>query len=166
VATLFRPIKIKPTKVGYHDAKGAYYPGGQGSELTWTKPLGKKILIVDIDTRVPTGDNQILNPDKKINWQELENSGAGLTSHAISNHYLYAMIHGYDYKFFQALPIQDHYPTWILPHILKELLPDYQVVIALDADVVVSHLEVPLEWMFNRWDIKVSFGLAVDIDSN
>jgi hypothetical protein len=129
--------------------------------LTWTKPLGKKILVVDIDTRVPTGNNQILNPDKKINWQELQNSGAGLTSHAISNHYLYAMIHGYDYKFFQALNIPGHYATWILPHILKELLPGYQVVIALDADVVVSHLEVPLEWMFNRWEIKVSSDLTL-----
>lgn len=80
-------------------------------------------------------------------------SGAGLVSGGISNHYLYAMIHGYDYKFYHALDMPDHHATWIKPHIFKELLPDYEFVVFMDADAIVSHLEVPLEWMFNRWGI-------------
>jgi hypothetical protein len=43
--------------------------------------MKKRLLIVDIDTRVPKGDNQILNPDKKIDWDALELSGAGFVSH-------------------------------------------------------------------------------------
>jgi hypothetical protein len=115
--------------------------------------LGKRLLIVDIDTRAPTGANQILNPDKKIDWDALELSGAGYVSHAISNHYMYAMIHGYDYKYYQAHEMMDHFATWIRPHVFKELLPDYDFVVSMDADAILSHLEVPLEWMFNRWGI-------------
>jgi len=63
------------------------------------------------------------------------------------------MIHGYDYRHYHALDIPNHYSTWIKPHVLKEILPNYEFVVFLDADAVVSHLEVPLEWMFNRWGI-------------
>lgn len=59
----------------------------------------------------------------------------------------------------------DHYPTWIRPHIFKELLPDYQFIVAMDADVVVSHLEIPLEWMFNRWNIAKHTSMALPHDT-
>lgn len=118
-----------------------------------------------MDTRVPTGDNQILNQDKKLDWETLESMGTGLVSHAIADHYMYAMIHGYDYRYYQAAPVPDHYPTWIKPHILKEVLPDYQFVVAMDADVVVAHPEVPLEWMFNRWGIAKHTSMALPNDT-
>lgn len=54
----------------------------------WTKPLKKKVLIVDIDTREPSGDNQILN-SAKMDWEKLDVSGGELVSNGIMNHYLY-----------------------------------------------------------------------------
>ncbi|KAH8712016.1 hypothetical protein GQ44DRAFT_713973 [Phaeosphaeriaceae sp. PMI808] len=161
ITSLFESIKHDPSNPGYRDAAGQYYVA---EEVVWTKPLGKKVLIVDIDTRVPTGENQILNPDT-FDYAHLEMSGEGLVSNAIMNHYLYALIHGYDYKFYQAAHIPDHYDTWILPHAFRELLPDYQFVVAMDADVAISNLELPLEWMFNRWGIQPHTSMALPWDT-
>jgi hypothetical protein len=77
--------------------------------------MRQRLLVVDVDTRSPTGDNQILNPDRKINWHDLEMKGPGFVSQAISNHYLYAMVHGYDYKYYQAQEMPEHFATWIFP---------------------------------------------------
>lgn len=62
---LFGSIRIDPTYPGYRVSTEEYFAGG--SKTTWTDPLKKKTLIVDIDTRVPTGSNEILNPDK-LDW--------------------------------------------------------------------------------------------------
>ncbi|KAF2826763.1 hypothetical protein CC86DRAFT_20392 [Ophiobolus disseminans] len=165
ITTVFKTIKVYPTQEYYRDPKGKAWTAAPSNSSTWTEPLGKKVLIVDIDTRVPTGDNQILQPDAKIDWERLESGGAGLVSHAITNHYLYALIHGYEYRYFQAANMPDHHATWIKPHIFKEVLPDYQFMVFMDADVVISHLEVPLEWMFNRWGIEEHTSIALPHDT-
>ena len=162
IVALFDTIRIDPTYPGYHDSTGKYFEGG--SKPTWTEPLKSKILIVDIDTRIPTGKNEILNPDK-LDWQSLDMSGGQLVSNAVMNHYLYAQIHGYDYKLYSARSIPDHYNTWIMPHVFYELVPEYDFVVAMDADVTVSHLEVPLEWMFNRWGITRNTLMALPWDT-
>jgi hypothetical protein len=123
--------------------------------------LKKRILVLDIDTRVPTGSNEILNPST-LDWNSLEMSGGQLVSNAVMNHYLYAQVHGYDYKLYSARSIPDHYNTWIMPHVLHELVPHYDFVVAMDADATVSHLEVPLEWMFNRWGITRNKSISTD----
>jgi hypothetical protein len=91
--------------------------------------------------------------------------GGGLVSNAIINHYFYALIHGYDYRFYQAQHIKDHHDTWIMPHVFRELLPDYQFVVAMDADVTISHLDLPLEWLFNRWGVAPHTSMALPWDT-
>jgi hypothetical protein len=91
--------------------------------------------------------------------------GGGLVSNAIINHYLYALIHGYDYRFYQAEHLKDHHDTWIMPHVFRELIPDYQFVVAMDADVTIPHLDLPLEWMFNRWGIASHTSMALPWDT-
>ncbi|RYN82484.1 hypothetical protein AA0120_g9846 [Alternaria tenuissima] len=162
INTLFARIKHDPSASAYVDPSGTYYKGG--NETVWTRPLGKKVLIVDIDTRVPTGENELLNPER-LDWENLKTSGAGMVSNSIMNHYLYAMVHGYDYKFYQARDMKDHYNTWILPHVLRELIPGYQFVVVMDADVTIPHLDVPFEWMFNRWGIKEHTSIALPWDT-
>lgn len=162
ITTLFQHVKHDPGAPGYVDPSGTYYKGGENR--IWTRPLGKKVLIVDIDTRVPTGENELLNPER-IDWEHLKTKGAGMVSSSIMNHYLYAMIHGYDYKFYQARDMKDHYNTWILPHAFRELVPEYQFVVAMDADVTISHLDLPLEWMFNRWGIQKDTSMALPWDT-
>jgi hypothetical protein len=161
LSALFESIKHDPTNPEYRDARGQSFFANQ---TIWTQPLGKKLLIVDIDTRVPSGDNQILNPDT-LDFEHMEMKGGGLVSNAIINHYMYALIHGYDYKYYQAASIPDHHDTWILPHAFRELIPDYQFVVAMDADVTIPHMEVPLEWMFNRWGIREYTSMALPWDT-
>jgi hypothetical protein len=162
ISALFRSIKHDPTNREYRDASGQVFTA---NHTIWRRPLGKKVLIVDIDTRVPTGPNQILN-STPLNFETLDtHSGGGLVSAAIMNHYLYALVHGYDYKYFQARSIPDHHDTWIMPHVFRKLIPDYQFVVAMDADALVPHLEVPLEWMFNRWGVRKHTSMALPWDT-
>jgi hypothetical protein len=161
LSAVFSSIRHDPTNPVYIDSKGKSFFANQ---TIWTQPLGKRILIVDIDTRVPDGDNQILNP-ATLDFEHMEMSGGGLVSNAIINHYMYALVHGYDYKYYQASSIPDHHDTWIMPHAFRELIPDYQFVVAMDADVTIPHLEVPLEWMFNRWGIQPHTSMALPWDT-
>jgi len=68
---------------------------------TWTAGLGKGLCIVDIDTRPLNDTNQILN--NNFNWTSLEGISPGML-----NHYLYATIHGYDYKFVHTTEYINH----------------------------------------------------------
>jgi hypothetical protein len=56
----------------------------------WTRPLGKEVLIVDIDTRVPNGTNELFN-EAPLNWETMmDNHGdGGRISASFMNHFLY-----------------------------------------------------------------------------
>ena len=161
VRELFSSIRLDLKEQSYHDPEGKHFTGGKGSNSVWTEPLGKKVVVLDIDTRVPTSGNQNLNIEEKIDWNHFKSGGIGLTSHAITSHYLYAMIHGYDYKYIQAAKIPGHYDTWIRPHLFKRVLPGYQFIVHMDADAMVTHPEIPIEWMFNRWGVAEHTSFAM-----
>ncbi|KAL2020107.1 hypothetical protein VTK56DRAFT_8911 [Thermocarpiscus australiensis] len=126
--------------------------------------MGSDILIVDIDTRIPDGKNGIFNA-MKMNWDAVEDSGAGLLTISHLNHYLYSQIHGYDYQFFHARKIKDHWDTWIKPHVFQRMLRDHKFVVFVDADAIIQHLEVPLEFLMNRWNIAQNTSIAMPIDT-
>lgn len=48
---------------------------------------------------------------------------------------------------------------------LRKLLPDYDFVVTLDADAVFAHLDVPLEWLFNRWGVTANTSVALPWDT-
>lgn len=48
----------------------------------WTNPLGKKLCIVDIDTRPLNETGQLMNDE--FNWETMEGVSIGML-----NHYLY-----------------------------------------------------------------------------
>ncbi|KAF2634780.1 hypothetical protein P280DRAFT_413090 [Massarina eburnea CBS 473.64] len=79
---------------------------------------------------------------------------------------MYAQIHDYDYKFFQAHSIEGYHDTWILPRVLLQLLEDgkYDFVVTMDADVSVTHPEVPLEFLFNKWGVSHQTSIALPLD--
>lgn len=52
-------------------------------EPLWTKPLGKKLCIVDIDTRPLDGKDEILD-ENPLNWDTTHPLAAGML-----NHYMY-----------------------------------------------------------------------------
>ncbi|KAF1990900.1 hypothetical protein K402DRAFT_417643 [Aulographum hederae CBS 113979] len=125
----------------------------------WTEPLGKDLCIVDIDTRPLDGADQLMG-DQPLNWDSFGKLGAGMM-----NHYLYAMIHGYTYKFIRTPPFKDRAPYWTkIPALADTLHTHCKTVISIDADAVFTHLHLPAEWLFNRWQITPETSLAMALD--
>jgi hypothetical protein len=55
--------------------------------------------------------------------------------------------------------------TWVKPHVLFNLLHSYRFVIFIDADATIQHLEVPFEWLFNRWGFTPETSIAMPLDT-
>ncbi|KAJ4294909.1 hypothetical protein N0V88_005148 [Collariella sp. IMI 366227] len=159
---LYKPIKLPVTAKHYTDQRGFVF--GTSGRVHWTTPLGKDILVVDIDTRKPDGENEIFS-EKQMHWDSAEAKGPGLLSISHINHFLYAQIHGYDYRFLHAQEMEGHWHTWIKPHVLQAMLASYKFVVFIDADAIIQHLEVPLEFLFNRWDVSPQTSIAMPLDT-
>jgi hypothetical protein len=79
-----------------------------------------------------------------------------------------ALIHGYRYHF-----IHTHdYPDWNrsiywskVPAIGDMLHSGCQFVVTIDSDAIFKHLEIPLEWLLNRWNITPSTSFAMALDN-
>lgn len=84
IHSFFSPVRHSPTEP-YIDASGKKF---DLKGTRWRDRLGKKILIVDIDTREPKNVNEMLNPNG-MNWERLEMGGGQLVSGAIFGHFLY-----------------------------------------------------------------------------
>jgi len=115
------------------------------NQTIWTNPLGKKLCIIDVDTRPLNEAGQLMNQD--FNWQTSEGVSVGML-----NHYLYAKIHGYDYKFIHTSQWHNssRSDVWTKIPALRETLKDYQIVVMLDADAIFRNLHLPYEWLLNR----------------
>jgi hypothetical protein len=81
----------QPLTADYTDTTGKTYELPQA--VHWSKPLGKRVLMVDIDTRLPDKENELFH-DKPMDWSKHETKGGGLVSNGIMNHYLYGEWHG------------------------------------------------------------------------
>jgi len=55
--------------------------------------------------------------------------------------------------------------TWVKPHVLFDLLHSYRFVIFIDADATIQHLDLPFEWLFNRWGITPQTSIAMPLDT-
>jgi hypothetical protein len=82
VQALWRPLIIPITAESFVDYNGSMQARGD-LKPHWRTPLGKKLCIVDIDTRPLSEKHQILDPNN-IAWSELDTVGSGML-----NHYLY-----------------------------------------------------------------------------
>ena len=61
--------------------------------------------------------------------------------------------------------MEDMHDTWVKPHVVQEMLHSYKFVVFIDADATITHLEVPMEWMFNRWNITENTSIALPVDT-
>lgn len=154
VQTLFADIKIKPhTPVVRH---------GVDDELTlpenprYTEELGKNVLVLDLDTR-PLDSKAF--KEGRYNWRALNHVSAGAFSH-----YMYAMIHGYDYKFVQAPNFKDRHATWIKPSAIGNELKKYKWIVFLDADATFRYMHLPIEWLLNYWEIRPEHSITMALD--
>ncbi|PVH92451.1 hypothetical protein DM02DRAFT_699918, partial [Periconia macrospinosa] len=162
ISTLYSPIKHNLSTQHYVDAYGNDFAL---DGIEWDKPLGRDVLILDMDTRSPDGENEVFGP-KKLNWETATGQeGDGMLSASFMNHFLYAQIHGYDYKFFKSQPLKGMHDTWIKPVVLERFLDSYRFIVFIDADATIQHLEVPLEWLFSLWKIGPNTSAAMPIDT-
>jgi hypothetical protein len=86
IYTLYEPIKLPVTAQNFTDQRGHTFDNG-GRDY-WRKPMGKDLLIVEIDTRNPNGENEIFNA-KKLDWEAVRASGSGLLTVSHVNHFIY-----------------------------------------------------------------------------
>ena len=85
---LFEEITSPIASDVYIDATGKEYEVREDAPW-WKEPLGKEVLIVDIDTRVPNGKNELWS-EGRMNWETLKKEGSGgMVSASLMNHFLY-----------------------------------------------------------------------------
>lgn len=60
---------------------------------------------------------------------------------------------------------EGYHNTWVKPHVLAELLHSYRFVVFIDADATIQNLELPIEWLFNRWGITPQTSIAMPLDT-
>lgn len=86
ISALYEPIKLPVTAESYTDQLGHKYDnGGRGY---WKERLGKDVLILDIDTRIPNAKNDIFN-DHKMDWEAVRAVDSGLLTVGHINHFVY-----------------------------------------------------------------------------
>lgn len=130
-------------------------------EENYKWPRGeKKILIIDVDSRLDLSEGAILSK-KPLNQRTIKGRTAG-----ILNHFLYALIHGYDYRLVRAPNYDDRWGTWVKVPVIREALKKYDFVIFLDADAVFQQMHLPFEWLLSLWNIKPETLLAMAEDPN
>ncbi|KAJ5558055.1 Galactosyl transferase [Penicillium sp. DV-2018c] len=74
------------------------------------------------------------------------------------------MIHGYDYRLVQFPSLAEQSDTWTKVTAIKEALNHYEYVIFLDADAMIPYPNLPMEWLFNYWDINPNTLVAMALD--
>ncbi|KAJ4419221.1 hypothetical protein N0V85_001099 [Neurospora sp. IMI 360204] len=161
IQALYAPLVVPITNPTFTARDGTVKRLPPASELIHHKSLGKRICILDVDTRPHTDAGGVFASSFPT-WDALRPGSAGFLSH-----YLYALIHGYTYKFVQAPTYKDRAPHWTKVIFTQELLKEYDIVVMLDYDAVFPSPELPLEWMLNYWKIddKVMVAMAEDPDA-
>ncbi|KAK4643878.1 hypothetical protein QC763_404310 [Podospora pseudopauciseta] len=148
IRALWQPLILPITAPRFVTLDGTEKLLPPQNELVHTKPMGKRICILDVDTRDLAGEGSIFYSEGVPPWDKLGSPSAGFLSH-----YLYAQIHGYSYKFIRAPQYADRAPHWSKVIFTKELLKEYDIVVMMDYDAMFPSPEVPLEWMLNYWKI-------------
>ncbi|OQE35265.1 hypothetical protein PENCOP_c014G04930 [Penicillium coprophilum] len=147
-----------------HPIKRTVFTGHAGKEfwvaepMRFTKQLGKKILILDVDSRNLDGPKGLLSK------APLNATGLPPDTSGRLNHFMFAMIHGYDYRLVQISRAVGRTGTWTKVTAIKEALKHYEYVVFLDADAMILYPNLPLEWLFNYWEITPETLVAMALD--
>ncbi|KAJ5084851.1 hypothetical protein NUU61_009430 [Penicillium alfredii] len=155
INSLFQPFLLPITAKQFISRSGKKFPLKKKPRIT--KPLGKDILIMDVETRPLDDAGKVLNrhlPD----IEEVPYDTMGRL-----DHYMYARIHGYDYKLMQLIE-GDLKAQWAKVIAMDKALRDYKVVVFIDADALWSYPHVPVEWLMNHWGMTDETVIALPDD--
>ncbi|KAM0269832.1 hypothetical protein ACHAQH_009642 [Verticillium albo-atrum] len=155
VAELWKPYIHSLHNSSYTTKSGSVY-NIDPSNRQWDQSLGKDVLILDVDTRFDNPGHVSVLDKKNLNARR-----AGRL-----NHYIYALIHGYDYRFMHAPKYWYRHQTWVKVPMMKEALKKYKFVVFLDADAIFTEPQLPLEWLMSLWNIhdETLLAMAEDLD--
>jgi hypothetical protein len=78
IRELYRPIIHPITAQNFTDEDSDVYQ--LPAEPRFKKPLGKRVLILDIDSRPLDGPGQLMN-ENKLEWHRMRPLSAGMLSH-------------------------------------------------------------------------------------
>ncbi|KAF5680017.1 hypothetical protein FHETE_559 [Fusarium heterosporum] len=147
-----------------------YYPYGHwpsklpSDKPIWNKPLGKKLCIVDLESRRFDKPGQLWSDE--MTWNKSREvhgpSGGSL------NHWVYAKIHGYEYYHIKINGYPDRRDSWKKPSVLTQVLKKHDVCVFIDSDALFNKLDLPMEWLMNYWSIDPknnSMALPFDPDT-
>src|SRR5690242_20786937 len=85
---LYDSIRTNVSAPTYRDPSGQVYKINEHGPW-WKKPMRNEILIVDIDTRVPDGANELWN-EERMDWAKMSaKKDGGMVSASFMNHFLY-----------------------------------------------------------------------------
>ncbi|TVY78779.1 hypothetical protein Focb16_v009750 [Fusarium oxysporum f. sp. cubense] len=156
---LWKPFLHDINATHFLTKEGYYYKYPKDTHR-WSQPLRKKLLILDVDTRLDTGPGGIMNKTT-LNSKGMTGRTAGMM-----NHYLYAMIHGYDYRFIRAPSYPNRHGTWVKVPMIREALKTHKIVVFLDADAIFMYPQLPFEWLMRLWNITDNTLVAMANDPN
>ncbi|KAF2264995.1 hypothetical protein CC78DRAFT_216728 [Lojkania enalia] len=156
IKALYAPILHPVDAANFTDEEGTVFKLPQG-EPRFREKLGKRVLIVDIDSRSLKGEGQLMNEELK--WGHMRPLSAGMLSH-----YMFAMIHGYDYKFIRAPDYEDRWGTWVKVPMMREALKTHEYIVFMDSDVMFHYPHLPLEWLLNYWNMTKDTLAMMSID--
>lgn len=74
------------------------------------------------------------------------------------------MIHGYDYRLVQIPQTVDRSATWTKVTAIREALKHYEYVVFIDADSMIPYPNLPMEWLFDYWEITPETLIAMALD--
>ncbi|KAJ4005593.1 hypothetical protein NW752_002428 [Fusarium irregulare] len=164
----FTPDKwIKPA-VKVNEAE--YFPYGHwpsklpSDKPIWNEPLGKKLCIIDLESRSFNKPGQIWSDEMTWNKSKEVHGPSGGTL----NHWVYAKIHGYQYYHITINGYPDRRDSWKKPSVLSQVLKKHDVCVFIDSDALFNKLDLPMEWLMNYWSIDPknnSMALPYDPDT-
>ncbi|KAH7367295.1 hypothetical protein B0T11DRAFT_275055 [Plectosphaerella cucumerina] len=135
----------------------------EDQDLLWETPLNKQLCIFDLDNRPFEEEGQIFGP-KTLSWTDNPVDMHGL-SLGVLQHWLYAKIHGYKYYYVHTGEFEDRRASWKKPSVMGRILKKHQTCVYMDSDAIFNHMDLPLEWLMNYWNIDKnnnSVALAMD----
>ncbi|CAI6090707.1 hypothetical protein V2G26_012525 [Clonostachys chloroleuca] len=156
--------KYKPT---LHRIDNSTFVTREGYKYTvndtnhyFTEPLGKRLLILDADSRLETEPGHMLAPPP-LTHEDIKRGTAGMM-----NHFLYAMIHGYDYRLVKSPKDPSRHGTWSKVPLIREALKTHDFVVFLDSDANFQYYNLPYEWLMNLWGVNGDTLAAMPEDPN
>ncbi|KAF2755653.1 hypothetical protein EJ05DRAFT_109762 [Pseudovirgaria hyperparasitica] len=158
IRQLWEPQKLDITAPEFVDQDGDLHK--LPAEPFIKEKLGKRLLILDVDTRPYDGEGELFNTKKEWDWNTVKHLSAG-----IIGHYMYSVIHGYDYLMLRAPRYEDRHDAWGKVLMMEYALKNHDYVVFYDSDAIMANPEVPIEWLMNYWQITSNYSIAIASES-